>query len=251
LWVITYLLLYVDDIIVTASSPSFLQRLLDKLHSEFAMTDLGDLHYFLGMVVRRSPDGLFLSQRQYALDILERAGMTDCHSSPTPVDTILKLSATHGDLLPDATDYRSLAGGLQYLTLTRPDISYAVQQICLHMHAPRTPHLALVKRVLWYIRGILDFSLQIRSSSSTTLTAYSNADWAGCPDSRRSTPGYFIYYGDSLISWSSKRQTTISRSSTEAEYRAVAHAVTECFWMRQLLQELHRSSSSLCYACLL
>jgi hypothetical protein len=148
-----YLLLYVDDIIVTASSPSFLQRLLDKLHSEFAMTDLGDLHYFLGMAVRRSPDGLFLSQRQYALDILERAGMTDCHSSLTPVDTSLKLSATHGDLLPDATDYTSLAGGLQYLTLTRPDISYAVQQICLHMHAPCTPHLALVKRVLWYIRA--------------------------------------------------------------------------------------------------
>jgi hypothetical protein len=182
-----YLLLYVDDIIVIASSPSFLQRLLDKLHSEFAMIDLGDLHYFLGMSVCRSPNGLFLSQRQYALDILECAGMTDCHSSPTPVDTSSNLSTTDGDLLLDATDYRSLAGRLQYLRLTCPDISYAVQQICLHIHAPRTPHLALVKRVLRYIRGTLDFGLQLRASSSTTLTAYSDADWAGCPDSRCST----------------------------------------------------------------
>jgi hypothetical protein len=141
------------------------------------MNDLGDLHYFLGMAVRRSPDGLFLSQRHYALDILEHAGMTDCHSSPTPVDMSSKLSATDGDLLPEATDYMSLAWGLQYLTLTRPNISYAVQQICLHMHAPRTSHLAPVKRVLRYICGTLDFSLQLRASSSTTLTTYSDAEW--------------------------------------------------------------------------
>ena len=235
-----YLLLYVDDIIVTASTTGLLQRLLARLHSEFAMTDLGDLHFFLGIAVTRSPAGLFLSQRQYAMDLLQRAGMTDCHSSPTPVDTSSKLSATDGELLSDATDYRSLAGALQYLTLTRPDISYAVQQICLHMHAPRTSHMALVKRVLRYVRGTLEFGLQLHASSSKALIAYSDADWAGCPDSRRSTSGYCVYYGDSLISWSSKRQTTVSRSSAEAEYRAVAHAVAECCWVRQLLKELHR-----------
>ncbi|XP_051228862.1 uncharacterized mitochondrial protein AtMg00810-like [Lolium perenne] len=218
-----YLLLYVDDIIVTASSTAFLQHLLDRLHSEFAMTDLGDLHFFLGIAVSRSSDGLFLS-----------------HPVPTQVDTQSKLSATEGDLVPDATEYRSLAGALQYLTLTRPDISYAVQQVCLHMHAPRMSHLALVKRVLRYLHGTMDFVLHLHASSSTTLTAYSDVDWAGCPDSRRSTSGYCVYYGDSLISWSSKRQTTVSRSSAEAEYRAVAHAVAECCWIRQLLQELHR-----------
>ncbi|KAK1663119.1 hypothetical protein QYE76_051278 [Lolium multiflorum] len=235
-----YLLLYVDDIIITASTTALLQRLLDRLHSEFAMTDLGDLHYFLGIAVTRSSSGLFLSQKQYATDVLQRAGMAECHPSTTPVDTQAKLSASDGDLLPDGTEYRSLAGALQYLTLTRPDISYAVQQICLHMHAPRTSHLALVKRVLRYVRGTMDFGLHLLASSSTSLTAYSDADWAGCPDSRRSTSGYCIYYGDSLISWSSKRQTTVSRSSAEAEYRAVAHAVAECCWLRQLLQELHR-----------
>ncbi|KAK1607850.1 hypothetical protein QYE76_031523 [Lolium multiflorum] len=174
-----YLLLYVDDIIVTASSTGFLQRLLKRLHSEFAMTDLGDLHFFLGIAVSRSSTGLFLSQRQYAADLLQRAGMADCHSSPTPVDTQAKLSDSDGDLLPDATEYRSLAGALQYLTLTRPDISYAVQQICLHMHAPRQPHLALIKRVLRYLRGTMDFGLHLRASTSSDLTAYSDADWAG------------------------------------------------------------------------
>jgi hypothetical protein len=139
-----YPLLYVDDIIITASSTPILQRLLDRLHSEFAMTDLGDLHYFLGIAVTRSSDGLFLSQRQYTANILQRAGMSECHPSATPVDTHAKLSASDGDLLPNGTEYRSLAGGLQYLTLTHPDISYAVQQIGLHMHAPHTSHLALV-----------------------------------------------------------------------------------------------------------
>jgi hypothetical protein len=230
-----YLLLYVDDIIITASSTTFLQHLLDRLHSEFAMTDLGDLHFFLGIAVSRSSDGLFLSQRQYVVDLLQRSRMSDCHPASTPVDTQSKLSATQGDLVPDATEYRSLAGALQYLTLTRPDISYAVQQVCLHMHAPRMPHLALVKRVLRYIRGTLDFGLHLHACSSTTPTAYSDADWVGCPDSRRSTSGYCVYYGDSLISWSSKHQTTVSRSSAEAEYRAIAHAVAECCWTCQLL----------------
>jgi hypothetical protein len=110
--------------------------------------------------------------------------MSECHPSATPVDTHAKLSANDGDLLPDGTEYWSLAGGLQYLTLTRPDISYAVQQICLHMHAPRTSHLALVKRVFRYVRGTMDFGLHLRASSSTSLTAYSDAHWAGCPDSR-------------------------------------------------------------------
>jgi len=180
-----------------------------------------------------------LSQRQYALDLLQRAGMSDCHSTSTPVDCKSKLSASDGAPVADPSEYRSIAGALQYLTLTRPDIAYAVQQVCLFMHDPREPHLALVKRILRYVKGTLTSGLQIGISSVDSLTAYSDADWAGCPDSRRSTSGYCVYLGDTLVSWSSKRQTTVSRSSAEAEYRAVAHVVAECCWIRQLLQELH------------
>jgi hypothetical protein len=112
------------------------------------------------------------------------------------------------------------------------------------MHDPREPHLSLMKRVLCYVKGTLDAGFHIGTSSPTMITAYSDADWAGCPDSRRSTSGFCVYLGHNLVSWSSKRQTTVSRSSAEAEYRAVAHAVAECCWLRQLLQELHLSIPS-------
>ena len=109
------------------------------------------------------------------------------------------------------------------------------------MHDPREPHLALIKRILRYVKGSLSAGLQLGTGTTDQLTAYSDADWAGCPDTRRSTSGFCVYLGDNLVSWSSKRQTTVSRSSAEAEYRAVAHVVAECCWLRQLLQELHIS----------
>ncbi|WVZ63807.1 hypothetical protein U9M48_013412, partial [Paspalum notatum var. saurae] len=199
---IVYLLVYVDDIVLTASSPALLCSTIAALQREFFMSDLGPLDHFLGMHVQPCDGGLFLSQKQYMLDILARAGMSECKPCITPVDTSSKLSGAEGALVQDATDFRSLAGALQYLTFTRPDIAYAVQQVCLHMHAPREPHLAALKRILWYIRGTLDLGLF-------------------------------------LVSWSSKRQATVSRSSAEAEYRAVANAVAEASWLRQLLMELH------------
>jgi hypothetical protein len=157
------------------------------------------------MTVESRQTGLLLHQRQYALDILEHAGMTDCKPCSTPVDTQAKLSATLGDPVADPTAYRSLAGALQYLTFTRPDLTYAVQQLCLHMHDPRESHLAALKRLLRYVRGTVDFGLVLHRSLSVELAVYTNADWAGCPDTRRSTSGYAVFLGGNLISWSSKR----------------------------------------------
>jgi len=125
------------------------------------MKDLGPLHHFLGMQVQHTGSGLFLSQRQYMLEILDRAGMTNCKPCTTPVDVNPKLSAD-GPPVSDPTYFRSLAGALQYLTFTRPDISYAVQQVCLHMHDPREPHLAALKRILRYVRGTLHMGLLVR-----------------------------------------------------------------------------------------
>jgi len=154
------------------------------------------------------------------------------------VDTNPKLAAD-GPPVQDASDFRSLAGALQYLTFTSPDITYAVQQVCLHMHDPREPHLAALKRILRYVKGNLHLGLLLRPSSQSELTVYSDADWVGCPDTRKSTSGYAVFLGDNLVSWSSKRQNTVSRSSAEAEYRAVANGVAEATWLRQLLLELH------------
>ena len=203
------------------------------------MKDLGPLHHFLGISFTRTPTSLHLSQKQYILDVLSRAGMYDCHPVSTPIDTQSKVSATSGSPFSDPSLYRSLAGALQYVTLTRPEIAYAVQQICLHMHDPRDSHFSLIKRVFRYLKGTLAHGLVLHRSSSHSLVAYSDADWAGCPDTRRSTFGFCVYLGDNLISWSSRRQTTVSRSSAEAEYRAAATCVAETCWVRQLLQELH------------
>ncbi|MFS7932952.1 putative RNA-directed DNA polymerase [Helianthus anomalus] len=235
---VAYLLLYVDDIILTASSDNFLRDIISMLSREFAMTDLGTLHHFLGITVTRHSNGLFLSQVQYTKDIISRASMTNCKPCATPVDLSAKLSATDGSLFHDPTLYRSLAGALQYLTFTRPDISYAVQQVCLFMHEPRDPHFAFLKRIIRYLQGTVDYGIRLVKSQVHSLVAYSDADWGGCPDSRRSTSGYCVFLGDNLISWSSKRQPTVSRSSAEAEYRGVANAVAEATWIRNLLFEL-------------
>jgi hypothetical protein len=166
--------------------------------------------------------------------------MADCRPCDTPIDTAGKLSSETGTPLSaaDASDYRSMVGALQYLTITRPDLQYAMQQACLFMHAPTTAHQALVKRILRYVRGSSSFGLHLRRSSRADLVAYSDADWVGCLDTRRSTSGFCVFMGDALVSWSSKRQTTVSRSSAEAEYWAVANAVAEWAWLRQLLGEL-------------
>jgi hypothetical protein len=236
---VAYLLLYVDDIVLTASSPQLLQRIISSLQQGFAMKDLGQLLHFLGVTIEHRQTGLLLNQRQYALDILERAGMTDCKPYSTPVDTQAKLSATLGDPVVDPTAYRSLAGALHYLTFTRPDLTYVVHQICLHMHDPRESHLAALKRLLHYVRGTVDYGLVLHRSPSAELVIYTDVDWVGCPDTCCSTAGYAVFLGGNLISWSSKRQPVVSRSSAEAEYRAVANGVAEASWLRQLLAELH------------
>ncbi|GJT77215.1 ribonuclease H-like domain-containing protein [Tanacetum coccineum] len=139
----------------------------------------------------------------------------------------------------DPTLYRSLAGGLQYLTFTRPDLSYAVHQICLYMHDPRELHFTALKRILHYVQGTLELSLHLYASATTSLVGYTDDDWAGCPSTCRSTFGYCMFLGDNLLSWSAKRQHTISCSSAEAEYRGVANVVAENAWLRNFLRELH------------
>jgi hypothetical protein len=227
-----YLLFYVDDIILAASSTELLRRTISALQREFAMKDLEPLHHFLGIIVGRHSDGLFLHQRTYTLDILKCAIMTDCKPCTTPVNLQAKLAGDSGPPVEDASQFWSIAGAPQYLTFTRPDITYVVQQICLHMHDPREPHLTAMKRILRYLQGTPDYGLLLRRSSSFDLVVYTDADLAGCPDTQRSTSGYAVFLGDNLVSWSAKRQTVVSRYSAEAEYRVIANGVAEATWLR-------------------
>nr|XP_040258260.1 uncharacterized mitochondrial protein AtMg00810-like [Aegilops tauschii subsp. strangulata] len=238
-----YLLVYVDDIILISSSALAADRLVSALSSDFAITDLGRLHYFLGLEVSHSDAGLTLTQQKYSLDLLRRAGMLQCKPATTPMTASDRLSALDGTLLPsnEASTYRSIVGGLQYLTITRPDISYAVNSVCQFLHAPRDTHWTAVKRILRYVRLTAALGLHLQSAPSGGLSAFSDADWAGSPDDRRSTGGYAVFYGPNLIAWSARKQATVSRSSTEAEYKAVANATTELIWVQSLLRELRVS----------
>jgi hypothetical protein len=151
-----------------------------------------------------------------------------------------KLSIADGAVLSseDSTRYRSIVGALQYMTLTRPDIAFSVNKVCQFLHAPTIVHWSAVKRILRYLRGITALGLRLSRSSSTNVSAFSDADWAGCPDDRRSTGGFAVYLGSNLISWSARKQATISRSSTEAEYKSLANATAEVIWVQSLLKEL-------------
>ncbi|XP_022874276.1 uncharacterized protein LOC111393111 [Olea europaea var. sylvestris] len=240
---IIYHLLYVDDIVLTGNNASLLNGFIRQLHSEFATKDLGSLSYFLGLEVTSSSIGLFLSQTKYTRDILARAQLLDCKPMTTPMAFAQRLSS-NGPPFVDVIFFCSLVGALQYLTITRPDFVYLVNSVSQYLHAPTNDHFQAVKHILQYVKGTLHFSLMFTASSFAKIIAYSDADWAGCPDTQRSTSGYSIYLGDNLVSWSAKKQPTVSRSSCELEYRALAPIATEVLWLEHLLRDLCVSTTN-------
>lgn len=189
----------------------------NQLHHEFAIKDLGVLHYFLGLEVTRSNQQLFLCQTKYAYNILQRFELLDAKPVNTPLATN-SVFGTNGELYTDPTKYISIVGALQYLTITRPNIFFAVNQVSQFLQNPTNLHFQHVKRILRYIKGTLDFGLSFTKPTITTILGYSDVDWARCRGTRCSTYGYSIFLGGNLVSWNAKKQPTISHSSCESEY---------------------------------
>ncbi|XP_062151932.1 uncharacterized mitochondrial protein AtMg00810-like [Alnus glutinosa] len=214
-----------------------MQSVIGKLQLDFAMKDLGSLSYFLGIQTTRDSTGIHLRQSKYIQDHFHRTGMIDSKPYRSPCLSGSKMSKNDGDLLPNPSEYRQLVGALQYTTLTRQDIAYSVNQLCQHMQAPTSVHWTAAKRVIRYLKGTLDFGLHY-TKGSFTLHGFCDSDWAGNPDDCHSTTGYDIFFGSNLISWSAKKQIVVSRSSTEAEYRAMAITTTHLYWLRMLFKEL-------------
>ena len=234
---IMYLLVYVDDLILTGSDDMVVQNFVDQLGSRFSIKDLGNLSYFLGVEVIPCPEGLRLTQHKYLLDILTKHNMENSKPVQTPLATSSSLQLHDGSPPADATLYRQTVGSLQYLLISRPDIAFAVNKLSQFMHAPTTHHWATVKRLLRYLNGTRSYGIRLKRHSSLSLHAFCDADWAGDPDDRTSTGAYIIFLGPNPISWSSKKQRSVARSSTEAEYRAIASAAAELQWVRSLLEE--------------
>jgi hypothetical protein len=234
----TALLVYVDDIVLTGDSMTEIDNIKTHLHNTFGIKDLGTLKFFLDLEVAHSTKGITLSQRQYCLDLLAETGDLGSKPSSIPMDPSHKLHHDDGPPYTDVTGYRTLVGKLLYLTNTRPDIAFPVQQLCQFLDCPTTLHYKAAHKVLRYLKGCPGTGLFFPRTSDTHLVGFTDADWGGCVDTRRSITGYCFFLGSSLICWKSKKQQTISRSSSEAEYRALASSTCELQWLTYLLRDL-------------
>ncbi|KAK2970794.1 hypothetical protein RJ640_007090 [Escallonia rubra] len=220
-----------DDCTGITSLKKFLQT---KFHTK----DLGQLKYFLGIEVTRSKKGIFLSQRKYVRNLLVETGKAGAKPCNTPMNPSVHLTKDDGDRLDDPEKYRRLVGKLNYLTVTRPDIAYAVSNVSQFMSEPTVKHWAALEQIMCYLKGAPGLGLLYSNHGHSYIECFSNADWAGSKLDRKSTTCYCVFVGGNLVSWKSKKQSVVSRSSAESEYRAMAQSTCEVMWICHLLEEI-------------
>ena len=238
------LCLYVDDLIYTGTHPTMIEEFKKAMMKEYEMTDLGTMKYFLGIQIKQSPGRIFLSQEKYAEDLLKKFNMGECKPLATPMAINEKLSKYDGKPKVDGAMYRSLVGSLIYLTHTRPDIVNAVSIVSRFMSEPSKDHLTAAKRILRYIKGTKSYGIMYETEKDFKLTGYTDSDWAGSVDDRKSTSGYVFQLGNKVVSWSSKKQATVALSSAEAEYIAATSAAREAVWLRRILIDLQHKQET-------
>ncbi|RVW95017.1 Retrovirus-related Pol polyprotein from transposon TNT 1-94 [Vitis vinifera] len=232
------IIIYVDDIILTGDHEEKIDLLKKLLTKEFEIKDLGNLKYFLGMEIARSKKGIAVSQRKYVLDLLNETGMLGCKPAETPMDTTVKLEESDGSAPVDKGRYQRLVGKLIYLSHTRPDIGFSVSVVSQFMNNPTEKHMTVVIRILRYLKMTPGKGLFFQRTTKKELEIFSDADWAGSVTDRRSTSGYCSFVWGNLVTWRSKKQSVVARSSAEAEFRAMAQGICEGIWLNRLLEEL-------------
>ncbi|GJV50202.1 retrovirus-related pol polyprotein from transposon TNT 1-94 [Tanacetum coccineum] len=225
---------YVDDIIFGSTNPDFSKRFANLMKNNFEMSMMGELKFFLGLQVHQSPRGIFISQSQYAIELLKKHGLDECVSMSTPMATE-RLDADLQGTPTDQTTYRRMIGGLMYLTASRPDIAFATFVCARYQARPTVKHLKEVKRIFRYLRQSYNMGLWYPKDSGFELIAYSDADHAGCKDDCKSTSGGLQFLGGKLVSWSSKKQDCTAMSTAEAEYVSLSACCAQVIWMRTQL----------------
>ncbi|XP_019090126.1 PREDICTED: uncharacterized protein LOC109128370 [Camelina sativa] len=223
---------------ITGNSFELLSTLLDELNKQFKMKYLGRLHYLLGIQIQYHENGMFLSQQKYAEDLIAAASMSTCAPVATPLPQQLNKVSKQHVLFENPKYFRSLAGRLQYLTLTRPHLQFSVNYVCQKMHEPSVSEFNLLKRILRYIKVTTTMGVSFSRQTDSKLRVYSDSDYSGCPSTSRSTGRFCTFLGRNMISWSSKKQQTMSKSSIEGEYRAMSEATSEITWIVNLLHDL-------------
>ena len=232
------ILVYVDDMVLTGTSRTQIDHIKAALDKAFTIKDLGDIRYFLGIEVIRNSCGTLLSQRKYISDIIKDLNLATSKPVSSPLPKGLGLSTDQGEILEDPEVYRRLVGRLLYLNITRPDLSYATQHLSQFLSCPRKPHLQAAMYVVRYLKHTINMGLFYSASCDLNLTAYSDADWSSCLFSSRSLSAYCVFLGNHLVSWKTKKQRTVSKSSAEAEYRSMSTTASEIVWLEGLLQDL-------------
>jgi hypothetical protein len=202
----------VDDLFLTGEE-KLITECKKRLASEFEMKDLGLMHYFLGLEVWQNPERIFLNQGKYAVEILKRFDMLECKSMNTPMEAKLKLLVDTSSELIDATLYRQIIGSLMYLTNTRPNICFVVNTLSKFLVEPRHVHLVAAKHVMRYLKGTLDCGLSYDGDHDFTLSGYTDSDWVGSVSDRKSTSGCCFSLGSAIISWQSRKQSSITQST--------------------------------------
>ena len=230
--------LYVDDLIFTGNNEDMFLEFKNSMMKEFDMTDLGRMSYFLGIEVAQTSNGIFICQKKYVQDVLKRFQMEGCNHVYNPIVPGCHLTKDVEGERIDSTLYKQIIGSLMYLSATRPDIMYVTSLLSRFMEEPTMLHFQAAKRVLRYLKGTSNFGILYKREKGNNLVGYSDSDYAGDLEDRKSTSGYVFFLNSGAISWSSKKQPVVSLSTTEAEYIAAASCACQAIWLRRLLENL-------------
>ncbi|MCH90612.1 putative gag-pol polyprotein [Trifolium medium] len=213
------------------------KQFVEHMQTEFEMSMVGELTFFLGLQIKQMEDTTFLSQSKYAKNMVKKFGLESAGHKKTPAPTHLKLTKDDQGVSVDPSMYRSMIGSLLYLTASRPAIAFAVGVCARYQADPKASHLLQVKRILKYVSGTCDYGLMYTHGGGSNMVGYCDADWAGSADDRKSTSGGCFFLGCNLISWFSKKQNSVALSTTEAEYIAAGSSCSQMVWMKQMLRE--------------